>query len=421
MAHDVPTGLDGPGLPRTGRKKPAMKDQDWSSVAKKAFAERDEAKRKLKEANEKISSYNKSMKASLRKAMEDGKFDEAWVDPEKIAYAFTNIKSRAEARAKFVTKIACPAPVIEGMRNCGASLFQESTEREKRTLGIVGIFMDVCIHLDNNLTSTKDEGSDTGHLVRYFMEDMGSAVACEDDLKPREEQANDSYVGGPGYPDCERDSIRKKVQEVLFNAFGMLGVRTARSEPGRKWRLSGQEKYKIFATAITMEEPMPRGPADCIGSRRKDEVGDKAMAAARAILREVFKHCVLPEGVGEVRIRQVATDGVDRTGAKYEIDITVYLLEAELVLPAISPEAYMTALSGEKAFCPGSICPECESSNLELENDSAFPKGYDGYDGLAQSQAKWKCGACKARGLIRLTLETTRRGQGEKNCSNSAG
>ena len=153
----------------------------WEVEAKKAFAERDELKRKLREAAPSVAAeeHRKQFIRDIEwKTVELGKFKgitscdgERFTscDGERFSLPqFYALLETIERTGKTVLRMDCPAEFITALRGLGTSLFDSSTLREFSQNGIMGSLHipahpGIDIFLNNKM---KDK-------IRLFLEDVG--------------------------------------------------------------------------------------------------------------------------------------------------------------------------------------------------------------------------------------------------------
>lgn len=155
---------------------PQDSQEDWHKAAKKAFAERDEAKRKHKMAETQVAKLQVQYAEALSEAVANGLvWDEVVRLDDFVLNELDDLFCRAESDDKTILRIDGPAEFIRALRKLGMALLDESTYRDKAK-GLFYGFRGAGIYLDNHLADLAPRGdskaSIAGARIRIYARDF---------------------------------------------------------------------------------------------------------------------------------------------------------------------------------------------------------------------------------------------------------
>ena len=152
----------------------------WRTIAKKAFEQRDEAKRKLREAEEKLDEVQKKVAAgeeisAMERALTIDLSIANLITMEGDAanelfalHVFLAEFEQIEAANKMVVRIDAPAKAFKTFRHWGQSVFCPSTSRlvaQEGEMGVLAVPYGIPVHLNNRI---KSEGIEEP-VLRFYL------------------------------------------------------------------------------------------------------------------------------------------------------------------------------------------------------------------------------------------------------------
>jgi len=151
----------------------AQPDADWSKTAKKAIAERDDAKKKLREANSRIALLHSEFLNKIRPKYEAGLIKDYDIADllhlhesfSPITEWITSLFIEAETENKIIARLDCPAVVISMFRRLGSGLFKDGGDLRK---GHMGYLWTATVYLNNDLVPLSEKMKDKSILRAYL-------------------------------------------------------------------------------------------------------------------------------------------------------------------------------------------------------------------------------------------------------------